>query len=54
MSPRNLARSSRVVAPAAAITAFGLGLIARDGLLILIAWIASVLALGLLGFWLIA
>ncbi len=43
-----------VAAPAAAITAFGLGLIARDGLLILIAWTASVVAAGLLGYWLLS
>ncbi len=43
-----------VAAPAAAITAFGLSLIARDGLLVLIAWIASGLAAGLLGVWLLA
>lgn len=42
-----------VAAPASAITAFGLGLIARDGLLILVAWTASAAAVGLLVFWLL-
>ena len=37
-----------VIAPASAITAFGLGLTARDGLLVLIALIASAISLGLL------
>ncbi|QYF85807.1 exopolysaccharide biosynthesis protein [Brevundimonas sp. PAMC22021] len=38
-----------VVAPASAIAAFGLGLTARDGLLVLIALIASTISLALLG-----
>lgn len=38
-----------VMAPASAIAAFGLGLTARDGLLVLIALIASAITLGLLG-----
>ena len=39
-----------VFAPAIAITAFGLGLIAKDGLVVLLAIIASVISLGLVGF----
>lgn len=38
-----------VFAPAVAITAFGLGLLARDGVVLIIAFLASATALGLIG-----
>jgi len=42
-----------VILPASVILIFALGLAARDGLIVGIAWVLSVVALGLAGYWLV-